>query len=67
MKRRVSGRIGHREPGQLETGTEDSAEHGLGAARPKEHSLGSDGGARHSAGVSDVDPALPKALAVRPG
>lgn len=33
MMRRVRGEIRHREPGQLETGTEGPAEHGLGAAR----------------------------------
>ena len=33
MKRRVRVGIGHREPGQLETGTEHFTEHGLGAAR----------------------------------
>ena len=33
MMGRVSGEIRHREPGQLETGTEGPAEHGLGAAR----------------------------------
>ncbi len=31
MKGRVSGEIRQREPGELETGTEDPAEHGPGA------------------------------------
>lgn len=39
MMRRVRGDIRHREPGQLETGTEGPAEHGLGAAWPNEPSL----------------------------
>ena len=33
MKRRVRAEVRYREPGQLETGTERHAEHGLGAAR----------------------------------
>ena len=33
MMGRVSAEIRHREPGQLETGTEGRAEHGPGAAR----------------------------------
>lgn len=52
MMRRVRGEIRHREPGQLETGTEGPAEHGLGAARLRDReSLGRAGRARHSARV----------------
>ena len=35
MMRRVRAEIRHREPGELETGTERRAEHGLGAARSR--------------------------------
>ena len=52
MMGRVSAEIRHREPGQLETGTEGRAEHGPGAARLRDAGfLGRDGCARHSARV----------------
>ena len=52
MKRRVRAEVRYREPGQLETGTERHAEHGLGAAHREGFPLGCDGSARDSAGVS---------------
>ena len=69
VKRRVSGQIGHREPGQVRTGTEGTAEHGLGAAHRSPLGQGCDGRTRYSArlSMSHFSSAADEALAARHG
>ena len=51
MKRRVTRKIRHREPGMVGTGTEGFGEDGLGAAHRLPFGIGCDGSARQRAGV----------------